>query len=53
MNKIGALLPVRPETDIDLEFKKMRDIGCECCQITVWDMSLYTDENAEALKTAS
>ena len=53
MNKIGALLPVRPETDIDLEFKKMRDIGCECCQITVWDMSLYTDENAEALKQAS
>ena len=53
MNKIGALLPVRPETDIDLEFKKMRDIGCECCQITVWDMSLYTDENAEALKKAS
>ena len=53
MNKIGALLPVRPETDIDAEFKKMRDIGCECCQITVWDMSLYTDENDEALNKAS
>lgn len=53
MSKIGALIPLRPETDVDVEFRKMRDIGCECCQVTVWEMSLYSDETAEALTTAS
>ena len=53
MNKIGVLIGLRADTDIAAEFKKAKDIGCECCQLTVWDMSLYTDEKAEELIRAS
>ncbi len=53
MNKIGVLINLRPETDVDAEFKKAKEIGCECCQINVWNMSLYTDEKARALTDAS
>ena len=53
MNKIGVLFSIRKGTDIDAEMKKVSDIGCECCQITVWDPTLYTDENAEAILAAA
>ena len=53
MNKIGALIKFRPETDIFLEMEKAKNIGCECCQISVWDMSLYTDENARKISDAA
>ena len=53
MNKIGALIKFRPETDIFFEMEKAKNIGCECCQISVWDMSLYTDENARKISAAA
>lgn len=53
MNKIGVLISLLPDTDIFAEMKKVKDIGCECCQITVWDMSLYTDETAEKVSLAA
>ena len=53
MNKIGALIQLKAEKNILEEMKKLRDIGCECCQICVWDTSLYTDENIEAITAAS
>ncbi len=53
MNKIGALIVLRPETDVAAEFKRVRELGCECCQISVFDMSLYTDEMAEKLSRAA
>ncbi|MBE6689791.1 MAG: sugar phosphate isomerase/epimerase [Ruminococcaceae bacterium] len=53
MNKIGVLICLRPETDVAAEFKKAKELGCECCQVTVWDMSLYTEEKAAELLAAS
>ena len=53
MNKIGVLISLRPDTDIFAEMKQAKDIGCECCQITVWDMALYTDKNAKEISDAS
>ena len=53
MNKIGVLIGLRPETDVYAEFKKAHDIGCECCQLTVWNTALYTDEKAAELLAAS
>ncbi len=52
MNKIGALITLTEKTDIDAELKKAKDIGCECCQLTVWNTSLYTDEWAERIRAA-
>ena len=53
MNKIGVLIVMRPTTDIFAEMKKVKDMGCECCQISVWDTSLYTDSNATATREAA
>ena len=53
MNKIGVLIVLERDTDIFAEMKKVKDIGCECCQLTVWDMSLYTDEKAAEITEAS
>ena len=53
MNKIGALITLKRDKDIKEEMKKLSDIGCECCQITIWDMSLYSDEYADEVKAAA
>ena len=49
MNKIGVLIPMRKDTDIFTEMKRVRDIGCNCCQITMWDPTLFTDGTAEKI----
>lgn len=53
MNKIGALILVYSHTDIFEQMKRLHEVGCECCQVTVWDMSVYTDEWAEKIKAAA
>ena len=53
MNKIGVLISLHTDTDIAAEMKKVRDVGCDCCQITVWNTALYTDETAQAIVAAA
>ncbi len=53
MNKIGALIQLKEGVDVYTKMKELSEIGCECCQITVWDTSLYTEENAEKILKAS
>ncbi len=53
MRKLGVLIALRADTDVDAEFQKARELGCECCQLTVWDMTLYTDENAASIRRAA
>ena len=53
MNKIGVMINFKATTDARAEMKKIREIGCECCQISVWNTALYTDANAAAIKEAA
>ena len=53
MNKLGVLIVLGHETDINEEMRKAREIGCECCQLSVWDPALYTDEKAEEIARAA
>ena len=53
MNKLGVLFKLRADSDIFEEMKKVRDIGCDCCQLTVWEMELYNDEMAEKVVAAA
>ncbi|MBQ9805212.1 MAG: TIM barrel protein [Clostridia bacterium] len=53
MNKLGVLIVLTEDTDISVEMKKARDIGCECCQLSVWHPALYTDQKAEEIILAS
>ena len=50
MNTIGVLITLSAETDLEKEFAKVKDLGLGSCQVCIWDTSLFTDENAEAIK---
>ena len=53
MNKLGVLIVLTENTDVLAEMQKVRDLGCECCQLTVWNPALYTDEKANEIVCAS
>lgn len=53
MNKIGVLVHFKADLDIYEKLKTIKSYGFDCCQIAVWDTSLYTDENAKAIKAAA
>ena len=53
MNKIGALFLLKKDTDPYAQMERLRDAGCECCQVNVWDTSLHTDEVAEKVTAAA
>jgi len=53
MNKLGVLIVLTADTNVLFEMKKAKDIGCECCQLSVWNPALYTDELAEEIVRAS
>jgi len=50
--KIGAMIRVRPETDLRAEIIKVKEMGLQSFQLSIWDPELYTDENAEIIKAA-
>ncbi len=54
MKKIGACI-IWKEYDFDFmaKFQEAKEIGLDCCQITVWDPEYYTDENAKKINDAS
>lgn len=53
MNKIGALTHITKDKNVFEEMRKLSELGCECCQVNIWDTSLYTDELARDLAAAS
>ena len=50
--QIGVMITGRPETDFVAEFNKVKDMGLSSCQISVWDMDMYTDETAAKINEA-
>ena len=49
--KLGVLI-LLDTADVDSKFKQVADYGFHSCQLCCWDMSLYTDDVAENIKTA-
>ncbi len=47
MNKLGVFIHLKADTDFGAKVREAVDAGLECCQLSIWDPSLYTDENAE------
>ena len=50
--QIGVMIAAKRGIDFMEEFRKVKDMGLQSCQINVWDMDMYTDENAEKIKEA-
>ena len=50
--KLGLLVSLTATPTIEEKLKALADMGFSSCQITCWDMSLYTDEMAARVKNA-
>ena len=51
--KIGVMIYFGKGVDIAAKLADVRKYGMNCCQISVWDTAMYTDENAALIKNAS
>ena len=51
--KIGVLIHMRADTDMQAEFGKIRELELSCCQLCCWDPTLYTPEKAEYVKSCA
>ena len=43
VNKLGVLIAVNRNTDFSEKLGKVKEYGFECCQLSCWDMGMYTD----------
>ncbi len=50
--KLGVLVGISHETDIKNEFKKVKELGFQSCQICVWDTGIHTQSYADTIKSA-
>lgn len=49
---IGVIITYRANTDIEKEFQKMTSLNINSCQLSIWDMNLYSDETAKLVLAA-
>ncbi len=52
MVEIGIMMGVRPDTDFVKTFTEAKAMGITSCQLSMWNMSLYTDEYAARINDA-
>ena len=52
MSKLGVTINVGKETDILVRMQEIKQYGFECCQLVIWDMTLYTDDMAKQINQA-
>lgn len=54
MARIGVMLGYGPETDVDRSFAQVKEMGLNCCQLSVWDAkNMHFREKAEAARAAA
>jgi L-ribulose-5-phosphate 3-epimerase len=51
--KIGIMINYNRKVNIEEEFEKAVKMQLCCCQLSIWDTSLYTSENAQKIKAAA
>ncbi len=50
--QIGVMIGVDQNVDIRKKMEEVRDFGLQSCQLSFWDPTLYTDENAAIIRKA-
>ncbi len=45
---IGVFISCNRNTDLETEIQKAVDMGLDCCQLSIWNASLFTDEEFAA-----
>ena len=51
--KIGTMVSAELGIDVVSAFRKLKAMDLECCQISIWDPSSYTEENARRILEAA
>ena len=49
---IGTTISYKRETNIKEKFLKLKELDLNCCQLTMWDTSMFCEEIANQLKEA-
>lgn len=50
--KLGVLIHLKKDTDIDAKIKSVKEMGFGHVQLTCWDTDCYTDENVQIILSA-
>ena len=45
MNKIGVMVNYNYGVDLNEKFRKNTELGIETCQLCIWNVNIFTDEN--------
>ena len=45
MNKIGVMVNYDYGVDLNEKFRKNTELGIETCQLCIWNVNIFTDEN--------
>ena len=53
MRKTGVLISYKKTVDLLAKFKQAKDMGLDCCQLCMWDSSMFTEEYAKAVTDAA
>lgn len=52
MKNIGIMINGANQVDLAAAFREAKEMGISSCQISIWDPTFYTDENAARIRAA-
>ena len=52
-NTIGVIIGYKKDTDLLEKFKQATELGLSCCQLTMWDVTMFCDEYKNKIEEAS
>ena len=51
--RVGVLIEVFRDTDVDAKFAELRSMGMESCQLVCWDKEIMDQETADKVNEAA
>ena len=51
--RVGVLIEIFRDTDVDAKFAELRSMGMESCQLVCWDKEIMNRETAEKVNAAA
>ena len=51
--RVGVLIEIFRDTDVDAKFAELRSMGMESCQLVCWDKEIMNQETADKVNAAA
>ena len=48
--RVGVLIEIFRDTDVDAKFAELRSMGMESCQLVCWDKGIMNQETADKVR---